>query len=210
MQTWKQILGISLCAGAAAVGVRLGTAWSAQSVPAAGGVTIAVVNLNRLVNQLKEKDAYERKLRTVELNFQSAMRKKQAAMKKTAEVLNPRSPFYLKPGTRAFQKRENTLLKENLDARSFAAYHQQMMGLKKELELQSLYHQINIAIRQYAKKHNISLVLVKDPQDIQNYNLQGVQQAIASRKVLYASRAINITTSVVERMNAAYIRANPH
>ncbi len=210
MRTWKQLAGIGLCATAIAVGVRLGNAWSAGNVPAAGPERIAVVNLNRLLSQLKEHAAAITKVRAAEAKFRTELRARRAAMKQTQELLSPSSTFRLKPDTRAFRKAQTKLLKESLGYRSFVAYNNQRMLLTQSLELQSMYREINLAIARYAKKHNITLVLMKDPTQMPAYNAQALQQDIANRKVLYASRSINITTSLVERMNAAYLRANPH
>ncbi len=198
MNKITQSLMAAILTGAAALSSGVGLA---STVPTGAGVKIAVVNIIKLSDRLEEKTAQTDKLQKMIANFKAEQAKKQQVIKKMAEPLNPQSTIALKPGTPEYKAQEKKWEKATVADRVFIDFTQLRIRSEHALLVEKLYHDITTAIKAYAKAHGIELVLQQEPMDTSVATDKALMVEIRSRKVLYASREINITDPLLRIMN---------
>lgn len=205
MNKISQVLTVALVAATTALSTG---ASLASAAPADTGVKIAVVNIIKLSDQLEEKTAQTDKLQKMLTNFKAEQAKKQQVLKKLAEPLNPQSTIALKPGTPEFKAQEKKWEKASVAYRVFMEFTQLRIRSEHALLVEKLYHDITLAIKAYAKSHGIGLVLQKEPMDTSVTTDKALMVEIRSRKVLYASREINITDPLLRIMNRQWEKSH--
>lgn len=67
-----------------------------------------------------------------------------------------------------------------------------------------IYNEIVAAAGELAQKDGIDLVVYKDDFRPTNYNVDQIRQQIAGRKILFASNAADISSPLLEKLNAQY------
>ena len=174
---------------------------AAAPAPVAGSMQIAVVDIVKVSDQVDEKVAQTDKLRKLIAHFKQREQTMQADLKKMAEPLNPDSAVALKPGSPEFKAQQDKVLHATINLREYSAYAQQKIDLEHMLRVEQLYHDIDNAIISYASSHGISLVLQKEPLNLNVPNDQALVQEIRSRKVLYSAPSLDITAAVIRTMN---------
>ena len=198
MNKMAQSLMAAILSGTAILSAGVGLA---STVPTGAGVKIAVVNIIKLSDRLEEKTAQTDKLQKMIANFKAEQAKKQQVIKKLAEPLNPQSTIALKPGTPEYKAQEKKWEKATVADRVFIDFTQLRIRSEHALLVEKLYHDITTAIKAYAKAHGIELVLQQEPMDTSVATDKALMVEIRSRKVLYASREINITDPLLRIMN---------
>ncbi len=198
MNKMAQSLMAAILSGTAILSAGVGLA---STVPTGAAVKIAVVNIIKLSDRLEEKTAQTVKLQKMIANFKAEQAKKQQVIKKLAEPLNPQSTIALKPGTPEYKAQEKKWEKATVADRVFIDFTQLRIRSEHALLVEKLYHDITTAIKAYAKAHGIELVLQQEPMDTSVATDKALMVEIRSRKVLFASREINITDPLLRIMN---------
>lgn len=188
-------------------GWNMHVARAAAAAPA-GPMKIAVVNIIKLSDRLEEKTAQTDKLQKMLASFKTEQAQKLKALKKLGAPLNPQSTIALKPGTPEYKAQEDKWAKATISYRVYIGYMQEKIRAEHMLLVEKLYHDITTAIQAYAKLHGISLVLQQEPMDFSVANDKALMTEIRSRKVLYASGAINITDHLLRTMNRQWEKAH--
>ncbi|NNM84593.1 MAG: OmpH family outer membrane protein [Phycisphaerales bacterium] len=183
---------------------------AAESAPIAGNMKFAVVDIVKVSDQVDEKVAQTDKLRKLIAHFKQREQTMQADLKKMAEPLNPDSAVALKPGSPEFKAQQDKVLHATINLREYSAYAQQKIDLEHMLRVEQLYHDIDSAIITYASSHGISLVLQKEPLNLNVPNDQALVQEIRSRKVLYSAPSLDITPAVIRTMNQQWEQTHGH
>jgi Skp family chaperone for outer membrane proteins len=216
LSTWKHLLSSRLTA-ALVVGVCLvacaamySTAVSSPTPPPPPPVTVALVDIERLVNGLHEREA-------LNLNTKTAMESLEAKLKVTGDEID-RIENDLKvtvaPNDYATRVRLMSELNELMAVhKARREAFQRQLDITKGDVITTLYSRAIAAIDGFAKREGIDLVLVDD----RNVKLPelgsavdgAVMRAIDNKRVLYARDSLDITTRLITLMNAEYASRRP-
>jgi len=188
MQGAVVVMVMMLCAG-------LLVAQAGQA--ARGGV--AVVNVQQVFDQLTERSRLQADLqeRLEKLKVESDSR--QAKMKTLSDDLD-----MLRPGTAAHLAKQNELEFKAIEMRTWQEFQRQKIERENAVQLEGLYAKVVAACGQVARTNGFSLVLFEEPATVSGPKPDVVANRISGRKVIWASKELDLTDQVVQRMNLEF------
>jgi Skp family chaperone for outer membrane proteins len=197
-------LGVVAVLAAAVGGLSAGLAGTAIGQPAAGQArptVVAVVSISKILTALREREDKEAELRNMGTQRESvvnALGEKARSAVQELEVLKAGTDDWKAKREEAMRFEAQFRLETEIAERTLSEY-QKLMQL-------ALFNKITAAVRAYAEREGIDLVLTNDsgaeiPQDLPD---QQVLAAMTGRRVAFASEAIDITDEVALAMNNEY------
>jgi len=185
----------------AAVAV-VGLGWTA--VRGQGGTasptSVAVVDMTRVFQSLKVQTSFEaeRNARRQELQAEAQERQQAAqALQSDLEMLTP--------GTQAFNDKQAELERAAIDLQVWTRYEQQRLSRETMAQVEKVYRDVREATSRIAEDSGYDIVLLDQPEeDLEAENFQQLLAQIGSRKVLYAGDRVDLTDTVIRRMNNEY------
>jgi len=182
---------------AAAVVLMVWAGAYAASALQAQPTSVAVVNIEEVFNQLKEKQAIEANLRAQGDDLQAeeqAMKEKIGKLQEALKLLPPGGPGHA-------QKQEE-LEKAVLEFQVWGQFQQKKQQRERAVQIEGLYNKTIKTIGEIATESGYDLVLFEEPKpQFQGNNLQQIMAQLSLRKVLWAKDSIEITNTVTTRMN---------
>lgn len=199
---WMAGLVIGLV-GLVGVGTGVVTATGLMSTPPKGA-TIAVVDLEKLINGLDEKKSKAEQ-------FQKAFEAKKAELeamkgkideKQAALNAMPAGPNKGK----AAEELQDMVIRGEIEA--------QLANRKLDSQQADLFHQlytkVDEAIQQLAKQNGYHMVLVSDEAaKVPKGNSETVLRGITMKRMLFVDDTLDITEDVIKFMNNAFAAAGP-
>ena len=164
---------------------------------------IAVVDITYILDhhpRLKaDMEAYKRDFENTGAGF----KKEQEALVKKAEGLKA-----LKPGSPDFKKLEEELAQKESDLKVKAALGQKEFAERESKMYLRAYQEVAAVIRQYAERHNISLVLRFSGAPADPNNRDAVRAELL-KTIQYSHRDIDITDPILAELGRAGATATP-
>ena len=194
--------GALLCAAAMLTAVvgRVRGAEREAPAPRAPGLVIAVVDMAEVLRGSRQwLDGLEERARMVD-------RMQRTLRKLSREVQLLRNDYdNLPPGTdqRANKGAELEAALRNLEQTRLAMEAE--VAQHHSDSLRSFFGQLTSAVAEHARANGIHLVLKKQALDLAGPESMEQNLQIATAEVLYADASLDITSPVVERLNAAYL-----
>jgi len=160
---------------------------------------VAVVDMGRVLAGCKEwQDAVQERARMLD----TAHRTLDKLVRKDQVLRNEYEN--LAPGTDERQKKADELQAALQEYDQSRQQLDEEAARQHEAAVRSLFAKLNRVVAEYAKEHDIRVVLKKQGFDLSEP--QSVEQSlqIATTEVLYADPALDISGPVLERLNAEY------
>ncbi len=184
-------LSVALLAG------NLLVAQQGNMVASAPAARVAVVDMEKVLDQLDERMDIEARIRDKESQFNKQLEN----LQKEREDLAARQQMLNEDGE-DFARNAQQLEMKNIQLRVMMEYRKTFLGRELLLEKVNLYRRISAAAEQIAKQQGFNVVLVKElPIDDPELGLQEQQASFRTRKVLWAADELDISRSVVTMMN---------
>ena len=159
---------------------------------------VATFDLERTFNTIDQKKAEFGKITEMAEKLQADAE----AVRKELEQLTANLDIHPKGSPKALEAQQK------LEYRT-AEYRAQIEWIKLKLEaekgraLKRIYFDIRIAVKDFAEKHNYSVVLVDDSvAEIPPGTLEDLNRQISARRVVYTNA--DITEALIEHMNARF------
>jgi len=167
-------------------------------------ISLGTVNLNRIMEELHERAEWDAQMREREESFLAEIRSRQADLNQRKANLDE-----LPEGEQADLAREGLAL-ELVRLETWYNFRRSELDRERSLMWQSLFRSIRAEAERLAASEGLDLVLVNDmraelqtsPESNLPAEAQVIQQ-LASRRVLFAGREIDLTDRLVTRMNNA-------
>lgn len=167
-------------------------------------ISLGTVNLNRIMEELHERAEWDAQMREREESFLAEIRSRQADLNQRKANLDE-----LPEGEQADLAREGLAL-ELVRLETWYNFRRSELDRERSLMWQSLFRSIRAEAERLAASERLDLVLVNDmraelqtsPESNLPAEAQVIQQ-LASRRVLFAGREIDLTDRLVTRMNNA-------
>jgi Skp family chaperone for outer membrane proteins len=193
------VVGAGLAAVALSPSASVATT-TLQGSGAAPGHRIAVVDLERLINGLKETGERNKELETKAAEWQKELDELTETLKSAETELNTVIPKGDNP-----QRRQK--LREYLEMRNQAQtrqrFYQELIELERGGIIGGMYGKVQEAVAAVARSNAIDAVLLDDRKiDIpENAPLGQVNATLQSKKVLFVAEPLDITDQVLTRLN---------
>jgi len=204
-ETMKRNMPIVVAAAAAAL------AWifplSAQQGPAPIGgaadkpanATVAVCDVVVVFNE------YQRaKDLTLRLNERrDALRAENEKRGKAIDVLRTELEG-LKAGSKEYEQRLNEVQRLTIERTAWLQFQESLIMRDHQRLTREMYEQILRMIQTVGEQQGFLVVIQRDKESLESQSTQELIQKIASRKVLYNHSSVDITDSVLARLNDQY------
>ena len=106
------------------------------------------------------------------------------------------------PGSDQHREALEKWSEESLSYRAFFEGGRRSLDARKALTLRRIYADIKGAVMEYSEEHGVDIVFVDDSiSRIPVTTEEETQRQISARRMLYASREIDITDAIIDRMN---------
>lgn len=201
MNRTKKLLSLAVLAALIGASALVGNL-SAQANKKPGTAT-AVVDIEKVFNELNERSAVEATIQTriAELQkWEQAKRKEIAALQSDLELMAA--------GTDAYEQTREKLRKALIELRVELEVGQRQIEQEKAIQLEGLYRKMIETVGRVAQEEGYDLVLFRDnTPPMQGANQQQMAALIQVRKCLYASDHLDLTDRVKQRMNNDYNNA---
>ncbi|XAL98110.1 OmpH family outer membrane protein [Phycisphaeraceae bacterium D3-23] len=196
---------VVLLAAALMIGA-LGSSWmklsrlEAQGNAQAAPTAVAVLNLQDVLGQLNENNAFQASQAAKNEGLQAELTRRQNALQQMQNDLE-----LLDPDSQAYADKEDQIFTNLIELRTWQSIQEQRNVLEQRTHLASLYRKVVQAGRAIAERRGIDIVLL-DTQvpDLDRLNPEQLLNAIATRKVLYHNEETDITDDVIQQMNTAW------
>jgi len=172
---------------------RLQAQGAAQAEPTA----VAVLNLQDVLAQIDENSLFSEGMQARSEVFRAEFELRQANITKMRNEL-----AILVEGSDNYKEKEMEILNTLIEAQTWQQFQEQVALLDQRTHLAALYIKIVENAEALAQQRGIDIVLLETPiPDFDTLNPEQLLNAIATRKVLFNTDEVDITRSVVEKMN---------
>jgi Skp family chaperone for outer membrane proteins len=193
----------ALLLGAVVAGVTSRPAGAEASRGVIQGLKVGTVDLERLINGLRETEARNRELEERAGTWQKELNELVGRLKEVENQLNNVLPKGDSPERRA-KARELFELRSQAETRR--RFFQEMIEAERGEIIRVVYDKVQAAVGAVAQAGGYDLVLLDDRKiDIPSLTrLEQVNAIIQNKKVIWATAAIDLTDQVMTRMNNDY------
>lgn len=196
MRLSRWILVAVVFVGVAAMVLRDSLAQSATSRPVPAATRIATVDLLELFdNYRKAKDLLDGLNHRKNDSEAEDAKRKEGLDRIEAELSN------LVPNSAEYEKRFNELQRQGIDREVWRNFDKAALAREYHRLTRDLYGEIRVAVAQVAKEQGIGIVFYSEHKDIPTTNMQDLSKVIETRKVLYSEPELDITETVLKRLN---------
>lgn len=158
---------------------------------------VAVVEVQRVIDNLKEKQSIEASLQQNNDRVQKEKQEAEQKIKQMQEELG-----LLTPGTDNFRKKQEQIEEAVISLNARLQFENQKIQRERGIQIEGLYQKMTRAIGDVAKTNGYQLVLFSEgPPEFRFENTQQLTTLIQLRKVLYFDPSLDITEQVTQKMN---------
>ena len=170
----------------------------------ADATAVAVVDVERVFNELKEREAIEADLQG------RAEQLKQQEQERAAEINRLRADLdILVPGNPNYESKLEELERKALEFQAWRQFHNQKLNRERGTEIEMLYRKMLDSIGRVASQQGFDLVLFKEkPADFRNAKPEALPTLIQVRKVLWSKDALDLTDQTIVSMNNDFANMN--
>jgi len=176
--------------------------------PAAGNLGgsrhgIAVIDVTRILENYSRLKLSMERYKADAMAAEEGLKKKRDVMAKRVEAMKA-----LKPGTPDFKKEEEALTKMESDWKLEVAAQRRDFGERESSNYLKAYQELCQAVKVYAERNNISMVLRYNGTPVDPNNREMVQMEVF-KMVMFFDKSIDITDNVLDEMNRSAAIASP-
>ena len=172
----------------------------AQGAAQAEPTTIAVLNIQDVLVQIDENTLFTEAMVARSQAFRAEFESRQAKITQMRNEL-----AILVEGSDNYKEKEMEILNTLIESQTWQQFEEQVAILDQRTHLAALYLKINETAEEIAQQRGIDIVLLDTPlPDFDSLNPEQLLNAVATRKVLFNTEEVDITRSVVEKMNTEW------
>ena len=186
---------------ALAVVVVLSTAL-AQTRPAVApppAARVAVCDVGAVFNGYERRAELNKQLETRRTAANQEDEKRQGEIARLEKAIK-----LLKPGSEQHETQLTKLAKLSISRKAWREFEERKFLSEHRRMMEQIYAQILQAVADTARARRYDLILYRESIEIASQSTSELYKKIAQRKCLYANPAIDLTQSVLDRLNAAY------
>ncbi len=160
---------------------------------------IGVVDISGVFNGYEKRKDHDQKLKDMEINYKSEIEKQRKEMINLNEETQ-----LLDLGSESIKKNIEILERKRAELDGFVKFaDRQLMKRYKEF-FELIYDDVVKEVDVIGKEGNYSLIIKKEEPELKSSQISDLQYKIGIRTVLYHSNVVDITSNVIERLNARY------
>ncbi len=161
---------------------------------------VATVDLERLFENLNERAAEDARLQAMATTIE------QEAERRRNKIRALDEEFKVHPAeSEKAQQIADELAMESIQYQAWIEFQRQSLEREKGLVMMKIYRSIKRSVQEMSESNGYDVVLLNDSlKELQRGPEQGVVQQISARRMLYTNPSLDITDSLLARMNNAF------
>jgi Skp family chaperone for outer membrane proteins len=185
-------LAFALVANFAAINVN-----RANAEP--GDFKIGIVDISKVFEKYNKRIDLDQELKEQEKGFQDEINKKRKEMIDLDEETQ-----LLDLGSESRSKNEELLERKNVELEGYAKFAERQLLKKYKNFFENTYGEVVKRVEEFGKQENFDLIIKKEAPELESGQISDLQFKIGIRTVLYHSKSIDITSNIIENLNATY------
>jgi len=185
--------------GLLAAGLLLAPSLAQVQAPAGGATRVAVCDVVQVFNNYARANDLTETLNQKRQEIQAESQKRQQAVENLQQEMQG-----LLEGSEEYERRFGEIQRMSIDREAWMRHQEGTLMREHHRLTGEMYEEIVKTIEQIAKEGGIDVVLFRARGKIESQNTQQLLQQIEGRKVLYASDGVDLTDTVLTRLNEAY------
>jgi len=165
----------------------------------AEGFKVGVVDIGGVFEKYEKRKDLDLELKDLEKELQDEINKRRKEM----IDLNEETQL-LDLGSEARRKNEDMLEKKNVELEGYAKFAERQLLKRYKTFFEKTYGEVIRMVEEIGKKESYDLIIKKEEPELESGQISDLQFKIGIRTVLYHSKAVDITASVIEHLNSKY------
>ena len=177
---------------------------SLKMIPAnavAEGIKIGVVDISGVFEKYQKRTDLDQELKDLEKQLQSEINKKRKDMINLDEETQ-----LLDLGSESRRKNEELLERKNVELEGYAKFAERQLLRRYKEFFETVYDAVVKGVETIGKKEGFDLIIKKEEPELKSGQISDLQFKIGIRTVLYHSKSVDVTSKVIEGLNAQYLK----
>ncbi len=166
---------------------------------AAKDFKIGIVDVGKVFEKYEKRIALDTKLKDLEKEYQNEINKKRKEMIDLDEETQ-----LLDLGSESRRKNEDMLERKNVELEGYAKFAEKQLLKRYKDFFEKIYGEVVKKVEEIGKKENFDLIIKKEEPELKSGQISDLQFKIGIRTVLYHSKTVDITTNIIDHLNAEY------
>ncbi len=160
---------------------------------------IGIVDIGSVFEKYQKRIDLDQKLKEQEKEFQDEVNKKRKEIIDLDEETQ-----LLDLGSDSRSKNENMLERKNVELEGYAKFAERQLLKKYKDFFEDIYEEVVKKVEEIGEQEGFDLIIKKEEADLKSGQISDLQFKIGIRTVLYHSDSVDITSDVIENLNASY------
>ncbi len=165
----------------------------------AEGFKIGIVDISGVFAEYEKRKDLDQGLKDLEKEFQNEINNKRKEMIDLDEETQ-----LLDLGSETRRKNEDMLERKNVELEGYAKFAERQLLKRYKTFFEEIYGEVVKKVEEIGEMESYDLIIKKEEPELKSGQIADLQFKIGIRTVLYHSKAVDITASVVEHLNAEY------
>ena len=162
---------------------------------------VGVVDISGVFEKYEKRKDCDQELKDIEKELQNEINKKRK------EIINlDEETQLLDLGSESRRKNEEVLERKNVELEGYAKFAEKQLLRRYKEYFETIYDTIVKEVEAIGEKEKFDLIIKKEEPELKSGQISDLQFKIGIRTVLYHSKAVDITSKVIESLNANYLK----
>ncbi|MDR4496359.1 MAG: OmpH family outer membrane protein [Candidatus Scalindua sp.] len=175
--------------------------WTVVTNAGAADFKIGVVDISGVFEKYEKRKAHDQQLKDMEKEFQNEINQKRKEMISLDEETQ-----LLDLGSDSRKKNEELLERKNVELEGYAKFAERQLLKKYREFFETIYGIVVDEVESIGEMEGFDLIIKKEEPELKSGQMSDLQFKIGIRTVLYHSKAVDITSKVVNNLNANYLK----
>jgi len=167
----------------------------------AEGLKIGVVDISGVFEKYQKREDLDQELKDLEAQLQNEINKKRKDMINLDEETQ-----LLDLGSESRRKNEELLERKNVELEGYAKFAERQLLRRYKEFFETVYDAVVKGVETIGKKEGFDLIIKKEEPELKSGQISDLQFKIGIRTVLYHSKSVDVTSKVIEALNAHYLK----
>jgi len=175
--------------------------WTVVTNAGAADFKIGVVDISGVFEKYEKRKVLDNQLKDMEKEFQNEINQKRKEMINLDEETQ-----LLDLGSDSRKKNEELLERKNVELEGYAKFAERQLLKKYREFFETIYGIVVKEVESIGEMEGFDLIIKKEEPELKSGQMSDLQFKIGIRTVLYHSKAVDITSKVVNNLNANYLK----
>ncbi len=167
----------------------------------AEGFKIGVVDISGVFEKCEKRKDLDQELKNLEKKFQNEINEKRK------EIINlDEETQLLDLGSESRRKNVDLLERKNVELEGYAKYAERQLLRRYKEFFETIYDTVVKEVEAIGIKEGFDLIIKKEEPELKSGQISDLQFKIGIRTVLYHSKDVDVTSKVIENLNANYLK----